>query len=130
MKVLLERHLVYQLVDFYLGDDSPQARAHGQQRKKMGDKFSSPNLVFMADTLSLLVRGCYTRVSLLAPATPGSAPVPVPPTAIAEVPLQFMPNEDLAILYYPTLYIKALREGINPKAITDIILHLCWEDEG
>lgn len=41
-----------------------------------------------------------------------------------------MPNEDLTSLYNPQLYAKAIKEGIHPKAITDIILHLCWEDEG
>lgn len=133
LRVLLDRHLVYQLVDFYLGDDSPQGRAHGQQpRKKMGDKFSSPVLTHMAETLSALVRGCHTRTSMHAyqnGGVNGNTHPMIPPTALSES-LMFMPNEDLVMLYHPILYVKALKEGINQKSVTEIILHLCWEDGG
>jgi len=84
----------------------------------------------MADTLALLVRGCYTRALLSISAQGGHASAVVaPPTALPDTVLQQMPNEDLGFLYQPALYSKALKEGINSKAVTDIILHLCWEDE-
>jgi hypothetical protein len=134
LRVLLERHLIYHLADFYLGDDSPQQqRMHGQQqRKKMGDKFSQPVLTHMAEALSVLVRGCHTRASLHAyqnGATNGNAHLAIPPTSLSEA-LMVMPNEDVPMIYYPNLYAKALKEGIHQKSTTEIILHLCWEDRG
>lgn len=137
LRVLLERRVVYQLIEFYLGDDSPHGRAHGQPpRKKMGDKFSSPNFTHMAETLSALVRGCHTRASLAISHAysntgnlTGGVQAIIPPTSMGEM-LQYMPNDDLMALYHPVLYIKALKEGIHQKSITEIILHLCWEDGG
>ena len=131
--MLLERHLIYQLVDFYLGDEAPQARMHGQQpRKKMGDKFSQPVLTHMAETLSALVRGCHTRTTMHAyqnGGVNGNIHSIMPPTSLGDQ-LMFMPNEDLPMVYLPVLYVKALKEGIHQKSITEIILHLCWEDAG
>ncbi len=91
LRIFLDRHLVYQLVDFYLGDESPNARGHGQQpRKKMGDKFNSPMLTHMAETLSLLVRGCHTRASLhFAHNNATSGGVLMVPTT-SEIPLQVL----------------------------------------
>src|SRR5271154_6260457 len=123
MHVLVERHLIYSLVDFYLGDDAPQGRIHGQQpRKKMGDKFSSPILTHMAETLSVLVRGCHSRASIAASnayttaAAAGSLnenPIAIiPPTSLTDQ-LELMPNDDLSCLYHTNLYGKALKEGIH-----------------
>ena len=49
-----------QLIDFYLGDESPLAAGdapyHAPKRTRMGDKFSLPNLEHMLALISLLAR--------------------------------------------------------------------------
>lgn len=95
----------------------------------MGDRFSSPNFTHMAEALSALVRGCHTRASISISHS-FSATGAVPPTSLPDTHLQLLPNEDILALYHPVLYMKSLKEGIHQKSITEIILHLSWEDGG
>ena len=66
---LLRRHVITQLVDFYLGDESPLAAGdgpyHRPKRTRMGDKFALPNLEHMLALISLLARSATRSIEPL-----------------------------------------------------------------
>ena len=68
--------VVTQLVDFYLGDESPLAAGdgpyHRPKRTRMGDKFALPNLEHMLALISLLARSADRPVGLEPERTPFS----------------------------------------------------------
>lgn len=115
-KYLAARGAVAQLVDFYLAEDSPFVKNTQQKRKKMGDKFSNPNISHLVDFISIMARSSSTN----SPQTP--------PTQFPE-PLITLSSADKELLYYDAFYARIMKENQNSKATVEIATHLCWEDE-
>lgn len=104
-------------MDFYLGDESPCAKAHHMTKKtKMGDKFNLPHLSHMVEVIAILARGCVTRVSL------------APPATSLQSELLQLDDSDTEMLYCQEFYAKVIKENISTRATSDIVNHICWED--
>ncbi|GAM28546.1 hypothetical protein SAMD00019534_117220 [Acytostelium subglobosum LB1] len=118
-RFLLNRCVISRLIHFYMGDDSPMAKTNPPQKKvKMGDKYNSPQLQTMLETIAILVQAAHTRYS-----TQDDTRLPThtdEPIAINE--------DDLYMLTNPHFYIKTVIDSINLKASNDIMRHMCFGD--
>eukprot|EP01102_Stenamoeba_stenopodia_P022961 TRINITY_DN9765_c0_g1_i2.p1 TRINITY_DN9765_c0_g1~~TRINITY_DN9765_c0_g1_i2.p1 ORF type:complete len:1188 (+),score=227.80 TRINITY_DN9765_c0_g1_i2:326-3565(+) len=118
----MTRNTISQLIDFYLADESPTIKNAQPKSKRirMGDKASSPNVSFMVDIISTLVRGSATNVH---------KEFGVPPTQIQDGAIIAISTEDMALLHCPTFYQRIIKEAANIPATIEIVTHLCWENE-
>lgn len=114
---LISRSLVGYLLDFYLGEESPYANvSHKQKKPKMGDKFSSPNLSYMIDCVSILTQSCSTES------------IDPPPSQLPGKVLN-LNRVDQELLHCEAFYNKVLRDNIHPKGVAEIVLHLSWQNQ-
>ncbi|KAH3743698.1 Ubiquitin carboxyl-terminal hydrolase 34 [Pelomyxa schiedti] len=104
---LTERHVVGQLLDFYMGDESPHAKLHGGRRVRMGDKLTLPNFHFLFSFVALMVAESHKT----------------------EMPHITLSSDEGLILSLPRFYSKSLRETNNPDAMAQIIQCMCENNE-
>lgn len=117
----ISRNAISLIIDLYLGEDSPFGKLGSKKRIKMGDKTTNPNVIYMVDFLSCMVRTC-TRIS----STPPPSLIQEPSYPLSTWTLSTLDQEMLSC---DILYSKLLRENNNPKAVSEIAIHLSWEDE-
>jgi hypothetical protein len=119
---LLHQRVITQLVDFYLGDESPLAAGdapyHQPKRTRMGDKFSLPNLEHMLALISLLARSAKRSLAQLE-RTPFSL----------EGPLLDMDEQEHQLACHSSLLGKVLKEGLNVHALGELVQHYCFASQ-
>eukprot|EP01103_Thecamoeba_quadrilineata_P011019 TRINITY_DN2539_c0_g1_i2.p1 TRINITY_DN2539_c0_g1~~TRINITY_DN2539_c0_g1_i2.p1 ORF type:complete len:2405 (-),score=378.30 TRINITY_DN2539_c0_g1_i2:956-7465(-) len=141
----LRKNTISRLLDFYFGEDSPTFSksnvvlvanpmgpqvpsqflvpggmgAGNRKKTKIGDKFNIPNLSHMLEFVAVLVRGCATDSSIL----DRHSPTVLPGEVLS------LSKPDREVVYNLTFYQRAIRENVNVEATSQILQHLCWENE-
>eukprot|EP01133_Synstelium_polycarpum_P007566 gene7566-8852_t len=119
-KYLLSRNVISQLIDFYLGDESPNAKTHPPQKKtKMGDKYQQPLLTGMLETIAVLTRASHTRFS--------AREATLLPSHTERDPL-IMSDVDTYMVNYPQFIVRTIKDNINLKSTIEILQHICYGD--
>mmetsp|Transcript_9290 Transcript_9290/g.23283 ORF Transcript_9290/g.23283 Transcript_9290/m.23283 type:complete len:1090 (-) Transcript_9290:298-3567(-) len=114
---LLARGALSRMIEFFVGDDSPNIKAHQhkQKRTKMGDKHNAPNVVPMLETISILTTSCHIGARPLPPNAKGEDLLPVS-------------EQDMETLLCMEFYSKSLKGKSNFAAISEIVTYLCYEN--
>ena len=124
---LLHQRVITQLVDFYLGDESPLAAGdapyHQPKRTRMGDKFSLPNLEHMLALISLLARSAKRSLPQLERAQPERTPFSL------KGPLLDMDQQEHQLACHSSLLGKVLKEGLNVHALGELVQHYCFASQ-
>lgn len=115
VEYFVQRQAITQMVDFFLGDDSPYKPPQRRKRGKMGEKGVQPKLEYMVEFLSIIARSCRTQAG-------------IPPSCITTIPFT-LGDQDRSMLLNLTLLDLLLNDINNSKSIGEIVSHFCWEDE-
>ncbi|KAH3764942.1 ubiquitin hydrolase [Pelomyxa schiedti] len=90
---IIERRVVEQFLDLYMGNESPWAQLHGSTQAHMGDKFASPDFTYLFSLVALMVPDIQKTDTQL----------------------------KKSILSLPSFYSRLLKEPINPIDVGQIV---------
>jgi ubiquitin C-terminal hydrolase len=121
-RYLINRGVIAQMVDYYMGSYSPYYESRHIQRTSLGDSSHMDFKEFVA-ALANAVCSCYTKVP-----PDDAAPPPLPPTACPDEPLLPWSCIDRAFLFNESFFDSLLKQGYNNSAVAKIVQHLAWEN--
>jgi len=110
---LMQRALLFYLIDFFLGNGSPYAQ---HRRWKMGDEYSEPQLTHMWSLVALLSRACRTDC------TKGK-----PPSQL-QGEMHELRDETRRLLFGMKFLLKMIGNTQNSKATIEFFSHWIWEN--
>jgi ubiquitin carboxyl-terminal hydrolase 34 len=125
---LLKHKAITVLADYYLQDDAPRLNKKAKPNKKSKtEKQQLSNMKHTVGTIATLVRGCVPR----APTAEDGKQVPsdsVTPYQLTG-PALVMSAEDWALISSDIFLERVIGDGIHPTAASELLCHLCYENE-
>jgi len=103
-RYLISIQIITKLTNFYLSEE-----------RVSGEKLNPPDLSYMMEIISILVRSCSTERG-------------TPPTIIPG-PVLELSTSDKEQLLSKLFLTKMIKEGINMEATSDILRYWCWDNE-